>query len=134
MFHANYSNANHLYTNSHAFSYFHPASYTYNRLQKNPQLILNAYKENYYEKTYVELSNAGMNGQLIDYLVYTTIVFTLQTAPLLEGTQLEKTDRVYEQLHLHIPWMMPLTLAYQLSQNQVKKIFRGVIRFTITYQ
>lgn len=102
------------------------------RQQNTANQIYNAFRQEHSELVN-ELETNGMDQEMITYIIWTVIQFTLSHANQFSGTLNNRTNAIYERMQQQIPWLTYLFRAYRLSTNQMRRIVRTIIRFTLQH-
>ena len=100
------------------------------RQQNAANHIYNAFRQEHANLIH-ELETAGMDQEMITYIIWTVIQFTLTHANQFSGTINNKTNNIYESMIQQIQWLTYLFRAYRLSANQMRRVLRTIIRFTL---
>lgn len=100
------------------------------RQQNTANHIYNAFREDHSNLIH-ELETAGMDQEMITYIIWTVIQYTLTHANQFSGTINNKTNNIYESMIRQVQWLTYLFRAYRLSANQMRRVIRTIIRFTL---
>jgi hypothetical protein len=100
------------------------------RQQNAANQIYNAFRQEHASLIH-ELETAGMEQEMITYIIWTVIQFTLAHANQFNGTINNRTNNIYENMIQQIQWLTYLFRAYRLSANQMRRVLRTIIRFSL---
>lgn len=110
--------------------YYLDYDYFYRQQQNATNHIYNAFRQQHANLIH-ELETAGMDQEMITYIIWTVIQFTLTHGNQSTGTINNKTNNIYESMLQQIQWITYLFRAYRFSNNQIRRILRTIIRFTL---
>lgn len=111
--------------------YYYQIDYDYFYRQQNAaNHIYNTFRQEHVNLIH-ELETAGMDQEMITYIIWTVIQFTLSHAHQVGGTINNKTNNIYESMVQQTAWLTYLFRAYRISTNQMRRILRTIIRFTL---
>jgi len=115
----------HVPYNQYQLDYYH-----HYRQQNEVSRIYQAFRQEHPELIN-ELGTLGMDEQLITYISRAVIQYSLAHANQFSGTINNRTTNIYESMLRQLPWLIYLLQAYHLSGNQMRRILRTMIRFTL---
>lgn len=104
--------------------------YYHYRQQNEVNRIYQAFRQEHPELIN-ELETLGMDEQLITYISRAVIQYTFAHANQYSGTVNNRINNIYESMLRQLPWLIYLFRAYHLSGNQMRRIVRAMIRFTL---
>ncbi len=111
--------------------YQYPIDYHYfYRQQNTANHIYSAFRQEHANLIH-ELETAGMDQEMITYIIWTVIQFTLAHAHQFSGTINNRTNNIYESMLQQLGWLTYLFRAYRFSTNQMRRVLRTIIRFTL---
>ena len=100
------------------------------RQQNAANHIYNAFRQEHANLIH-ELETAGIDQEMITYIIWTVNQYTLTHANQISCTINNKTNNIYESMIQQIQWLTYLFRAYRLSANQMRRVLRTIIRFTL---
>ncbi|WP_458412732.1 hypothetical protein ACNQFZ_18260 [Schinkia sp. CFF1] len=113
-----------------ANQYHYDYHYFYRQQQNIANRIFNLFRQEHSD-IIRELEANGLDNEMINYILWTVIQYTLTHANQHSGTITNRTNDIYESMQNQVPWLTYLFRAYRLSTNQMRRILRTVIRFTL---
>ncbi|MGM8366655.1 hypothetical protein ACLIBG_14460 [Virgibacillus sp. W0181] len=105
--------------------YPHPYMGMETRQQPSVQEIMQVLRSQH-NNLYTELQQAGMNRQLVDYMYYFVVTYTLNQA-----NSDVTASQLYRQLQNQVPWFNFLFNQFNISQNMTNRILTKVIEITL---
>jgi|GEM_PF-365631 len=95
------------------------------RQQPDAMNILQDIKRNHSE-LYTPLRQAGMNDQLIDYVFFFVINYTLN-----QSKPNQNANQIYSQFRREIPWFNQLFAPFRIPSNVIDRTMTRVIQITL---
>ncbi|WP_374723733.1 hypothetical protein [Calidifontibacillus erzurumensis] len=112
-------------------NFFYPTDYHFFYRQQNFVTQLTEEFRRQHSDVINELALNGMDNRLITYILQTVIHFTITNAHYYSGSLGMRTNQLYELLLQREQWFSYLFRAYRFSINQMKRITRTIIKFTL---